>query len=88
MIGTGPGDVSYMAPRAATLLKMSDSVAGYTTYIDLIRDVIGDKNIISTGMMKEVERVEMAIAEALKGTTCSLISGGRFRNLRHGRSGV
>ena len=65
-----------MAPRAATLIGMSDSVAGYTTYIDLIRDVIGDKTIISTGMMKEVERVEKAIAEALKGTTCSLVSGG------------
>lgn len=76
MIGTGPGDVSYMAPRAVELLEMSQSVAGYTTYIDLIHEVIKDKTLISTGMMKEVERVELAIAEALKGTTCSLISGG------------
>ena len=65
-----------MAPRAAALLEISDAVAGYTTYIDLIREAIGEKRIISTGMMKEVDRVEMAIAEALEGNTCSLISGG------------
>ena len=76
MIGTGPGDVAYMAPRAVELLKMSHVVAGYTTYIDLIREEIGDRPIISTGMMKEVDRVEQAIAQALKGITCALISGG------------
>ncbi len=76
MIGTGPGDVDYMAPRAVELLKISDAVAGYTTYIELIRDLIFDKRIISTGMKKEVERVDIAISEALKGNTCSLVSGG------------
>lgn len=34
------------------------------------------KKIISTGMMKEVDRVEMAIQEALSGRSCALISGG------------
>ncbi len=32
--------------------------------------------IISTGMMKEVNRVEMAIQESLSGQSCALISGG------------
>ena len=77
-----------MAPRAASLLEISDSVAGYTTYIDLIRAVIGDKAVISTGMMKEVERVERAIAEALKGNTCALVSRWGFGYLCHGRAGV
>ena len=51
-------------------------MAGYTTYIDLIKEAIADKKLISTGMMKEVDRVEAAIEEALEGKTCSLISGG------------
>ncbi len=51
-------------------------MAGYTTYIDLIKEIITDKKVISTGMMKEVDRVEAAIAEALDGKACSLISGG------------
>ncbi|SLM30252.1 CobJ [Desulfamplus magnetovallimortis] len=57
-------------------MKISDSVAGYTTYIDLIKEIIEDKKIISTGMMKEVDRVESAIDEALNGNVCSLVSGG------------
>ncbi len=57
-------------------MQASDCVAGYTTYIELIRDVIKDKTIISTGMQKEVDRVEMAINEALKGKSCSIVSGG------------
>ncbi|MBA3011609.1 MAG: precorrin-3B C(17)-methyltransferase [Proteobacteria bacterium] len=76
VIGTGPGDLCYMAPRALELLNQADSIAGYTTYIDLIRPVIKDKQIISTGMTKEVERVEKAIFEALSGKACALVSGG------------
>lgn len=76
VIGTGPGDVSYMAPRARALLNRADAVAGYTTYIDLIKPAIKEQQIISTGMKKEVERVEKAIDTALSGKSCALISGG------------
>jgi precorrin-3B C17-methyltransferase len=65
-----------MAGRALDLLKQADAVAGYTTYMDLIRPLIQDKKTIATGMTKEVDRVEQAIAEALTGKTCALISGG------------
>ena len=51
-------------------------MAGYTTYIDLIAEIVKGKEIISTGMMKEVERVEKAIEQALTGKTCALVSGG------------
>ncbi|MBF0376399.1 MAG: precorrin-3B C(17)-methyltransferase [Desulfamplus sp.] len=76
VIGTGPGDLNHISRRAIELLQASDCVAGYTTYIDLIKDVIKDKKIISTGMTKEVDRVELAIDEALKGNSCSIVSGG------------
>ena len=76
VIGTGPGDISYMSQRAIEILKQVDCVAGYTTYIELIKDLIQDKEIISTGMMKEVERVEKAIEQALAGKSCALVSGG------------
>ena len=65
VIGTGPGKTDYMSQRAIEVIKKVDCVAGYTTYIDLIKTVIKDKQIIATGMKKEVERVEKAIAEAL-----------------------
>jgi precorrin-3B C17-methyltransferase len=53
-----------------------DTVAGYTTYIDLIQPLIQDKHIISTPMMKEVERVQAAIDTARNGRSCALVSSG------------
>ena len=76
VIGTGPGDISYITLRAIEIIKQVDCIAGYTTYIDLIKDLIPGKEIISTGMTKEVERVEKAIDMALTGKSCALVSGG------------
>ena len=76
VVGTGPGDISFMSQRAIEVIKQVECIAGYTTYIDLIKDLVTDKKIISTGMTKEVERVEKAIDMALTGKSCALISGG------------
>ncbi len=76
VIGTGPGDLSYMSRRAIEVIKEVECIAGYTTYINLIKDLVVDKEIISTGMTKEIVRVEKAIETALKGKSCALISGG------------
>jgi precorrin-3B C17-methyltransferase len=65
-----------MAGRALELIKRADTVAGYTTYMDLIQPLIDKKKTIATGMTREVDRVEQAIAEALNGKACALISGG------------
>jgi len=65
-----------MSFRAHELLEKADAIAGYSTYIDLIKNIIGKKEIISTGMTKEVERVERAIATAMSGSACALVSGG------------
>ena len=65
-----------MSKRATDVLESVDTVAGYTTYIDLIRPFIKDKNIISTGMTKEVKRVKAAIDVALTGRSCAIVSSG------------
>jgi precorrin-3B C17-methyltransferase len=62
--------------RAEDVLRKVEVVAGYSTYIDLIRPLIGDKQIVSTGMTKEVQRVESAINLARKGTSCAIVSSG------------
>jgi precorrin-3B C17-methyltransferase len=51
-------------------------VAGYNTYIDLIRPLIDGKEIISTAMTKEVVRVEAAIQKAREGKSCAIVSSG------------
>jgi len=58
------------------VLASVEVVAGYNTYIDLIRPLIDGKEIISTGMTKEVARVEAAIEQALKGKSCAIVSSG------------
>ncbi|WDP90647.1 MAG: precorrin-3B C(17)-methyltransferase [Desulfobacter sp.] len=76
VVGTGPGNSNHMSGRAKEVIEKADCIAGYTTYIDLIQDLVDGKKLISTGMMKEIDRVEQAIDTALAGKSCALISGG------------
>jgi precorrin-3B C17-methyltransferase len=57
-------------------LESVDAVAGYTTYIDLIRPLITGKQVISTAMKKEIDRVSAALDLALAGTACAIVSSG------------
>lgn len=65
-----------MTPRALEALKTSDVIAGYKTYLNLIKDVIGDKPVLSSGMGEERERCEAALNEAAKGKVVSIVSSG------------
>lgn len=76
IVGIGPGDTRHLTRRAKDVLQNVEAVAGYTAYIDLIRPLIRDKQIVSTGMTKEVQRVESAIQLALEGTSCAIVSSG------------
>lgn len=58
------------------MLKEVEAVAGYTTYIDLIRPLIEGKQIVSTPMTKEVERVQAAVEIAQSGRSCAIVSSG------------
>lgn len=51
-------------------------VVGYTRYIELVEDLTKDKEIISTGMTREVDRVREAITRAGQGAKVALISSG------------
>ena len=76
IVGLGPGDASHLSPRAREVLDRVDTIAGYRTYIELIKPLITGKEIISTGMTREIERAEAAIAAALSGKRCAVVSGG------------
>ncbi|UCG07861.1 MAG: precorrin-3B C(17)-methyltransferase [Desulfobacterales bacterium] len=76
ILGVGPGDPRHLTRRAVEVLSEVNTVVGYTTYIDLIRPLIDNKQIISSGMTKEVERVESAINVALNGQSCAIVSSG------------
>jgi cobalt-precorrin 5A hydrolase/precorrin-3B C17-methyltransferase len=76
IVGTGPGDLQYLTQRAKDAIMNSDVIVGYDTYIDLIKDIIKGKEVVSTPMTQEIERAEKAVELALAGKTVSIISGG------------
>ncbi|MFP4477489.1 MAG: precorrin-3B C(17)-methyltransferase [Desulfatibacillaceae bacterium] len=65
-----------MSLRAREVISGADCIAGYTTYVDLVRPLIEGRRIISTGMRKEVERVWAAIECATSGSSCALVCSG------------
>ncbi len=65
-----------MSSRAVEVIKNADTIAGYSTYVDLIKYMIEGKKLISTAMKKEVDRVKAAVDAALAGENCVLVSSG------------
>lgn len=76
IVGTGPGSLEYITPYAREAIRKSDVIVGYGTYLDLIQELIKDKEIVSTGMTQEIDRCKKAVELALSGKTVSVISGG------------
>ena len=75
VVGLGPGNKENMTFRAYDVLKNSDIIIGYKTYVDLIEGMFPDKKIIKSYMKKEVERCEETLKLALEGNIISLSSG-------------
>ena len=76
VLGLGPGDLNYMTGHTRHLIESSDVIAGYKNYIELISTLTEDKEIITTGMTKEIERVDKAIEAAVSGKTVSIVCSG------------
>ena len=76
VVGLGPGGVEQMTKRAYDALKSCDVIAGYHVYVNLIKEDFAEKEFLSTGMRKEVDRCKLALDEALKGKTVAMISSG------------
>lgn len=76
MVGIGPGNIEHMSIRAVEVLKKSDCIIGYKTYINLIKELIKGKEVITSGMRAEIERASLAIEKAESGRVVSVISSG------------
>lgn len=74
--GLGPGKAEYMTGQAREALEKSDVILGYTVYVDLVRPLFPDKEFVSTGMTKEIDRCRKALELAESGKTVSLICSG------------
>lgn len=77
VVSLGPGDASLLAPAAYAAIKNANTVVGYRGYIDLLApEMLTGKEVFSTGMMGEVERVRKAVGMARQGQNVVLVCSG------------
>lgn len=76
VVGIGPGNADDMTVRARRVLESCDIIAGYKTYIDLVRNDFSDKEFYENGMRGEIERCEKCVEFALEGKRVALICSG------------
>ena len=65
-----------MTFRAKQAIEESDTIVGYETYVNLVEDLIGGKDVYRYAMTQEVERAHQCIELAKEGRTVSLVSSG------------
>ncbi len=76
VVGIGPGEQAMMTERAKQVLSACDVIAGYKTYIDLVRDAYPEKEFYENGMRGEIERCKACIDFAKDGKTVALVCSG------------
>lgn len=76
VVGIGPGGKEYMTVKAVNVLKKVPVIVGYKYYIELIKEFITGKEIISTGMRGEIERCKLAVEKVKDGFDTAIISTG------------
>ncbi|HSH24680.1 MAG TPA: precorrin-3B C(17)-methyltransferase [Massilibacterium sp.] len=77
VVGFGPGSFEHITKRAKEALQESDCIIGYTTYMELIKDLLTEnQEIVQTGMTEEVSRAQGAVRLAEQGKKVAVISSG------------
>ena len=77
VVGSGPGDISYLTNDARKALSKCSIWIGYKMYLDLIKPLKRkDQVMIESNLTEEKERCEKAIKLAEKGIKVALISSG------------
>ncbi len=76
IVGVGPGHHDHMTFRAKKAIEESDTIVGYTTYVNLVQDLIAGKDVYQYAMTQEVERAQQCIDLAKEGKIVSLVSSG------------
>lgn len=75
IVGIGPGSAKLRTIAATKAIESSDYVVGYRPYLDLISDLLPGKQVFSSGMGREVDRVKAALELSEKGSVALVSSG-------------
>lgn len=76
LVGLGPGSHEHLTARAQAAIVEADTVIGYVTYIRLVAELIGDKEVIKKSMTEELDRAIDALDHARQGKRVALVSSG------------
>ena len=76
VIGLGPGGGADLTGRARAALEGCDLIVGYTAYIELVKPDFPEKEVLSTGMRREVDRCRAAVEAALTGKNVAVVCSG------------
>ena len=76
VVGLGPGGGIDLTGRARAALEGCNLLVGYTAYVELVRDQFPDKEVLSTGMRREVDRCRAAVEAAVGGRTVAVVCSG------------
>ena len=76
VVGIGPGNPENMTIKSRQVLESSDIIAGYKTYINLVKNIFPGKEFYENGMKGEKERCEKCVELALEGKTVALVCSG------------
>ncbi len=76
VVGIGPGGAAHLTLSAIDALRRAQVIVGYAYYLDLIREFLDGKTVISTGMTQEIERCQRAIECVKRGQDTCIVSTG------------
>jgi precorrin-3B C17-methyltransferase len=76
VVGIGPGGKQDRTLRAEAAITASDVVVGYRPYLKSIADLTVGKQLVSSGMTREVDRCQAAVELAEQGDVVALVSSG------------
>ncbi len=77
VVGLGPGGPGLLPPEAVAALEEAQVVVGYSSYLKYIDPgLLAAREVISTGMKKEIDRCRAAVDMAAQGRRTVLVSSG------------
>jgi len=76
VVGTGPGDLQLLAPKAAEAIAASSDLVAYGLYLDLLGKICNGKTHHDLPLGEEIGRARLALDLASSGKTTSLVSSG------------
>ena len=76
VVGTGPGDLQLLTPKASSAIQASTDLVAYGLYLDLLGQICEGKSHHDLPLGEEIGRARLALDLAASGKTTALISSG------------